>query len=308
MNLEIIRDPFFRALNVCVLCVIASLVGGCNNTDNTSDAYGNFEAEEVIVSSENNGTLLNFSIQEGDVLEAGTQVALIDTTLYALNLKQLRISLEQISASKVQLEKSIDVQEENLRVLKQEVDRVTRLYDENAIPAQKYDEVTGQYAIAQKKLQEIHSRKLSLSAEQAVVNSKIETAKEKLARCRVLTPINGTVLQKYAEKGEFTAVGKPLFKIAHTSELILRTYISGSQLDDVKIGQVVLVKYDKTKSDEYQTKGQITWIASTAEFTPKIIQTKEERVDLVYAIKVRVPNSKGRIKIGMPGEVIFDEF
>lgn len=297
-----------RVLIVSVLLTMAFLFSGCNSTDNRSDAYGNFEADEVIVSAENNGTLLSFSIQEGDVLEAGELVALIDTTMDALNLQQLKASLKRVSASKVQLEKSVDVQVENLRVLEKEVDRVTRLHNENAIPVQRYDEVTGQYAIAQKKLQQIRSQKLSLSAEQVVINIKIETAKEKLARCRVLTPDNGTVLQKYAEKGEFTVVGRPLFKLAETRKLILRAYVSGSQLDDIRIGQKVLVKYDKSETDEHHTEGEIAWIASTAEFTPKIIQTKEERVDLVYAIKVRVPNSGGRIKIGMPGEVVFDEF
>ncbi|PWD97570.1 HlyD family secretion protein [Marinilabilia rubra] len=294
-----------RCFSMGILLMMFFFTTACSNNDNSSDAYGNFEAGEVVVSAENNGTLIDFPVQEGDILKAGRQVGLIDTTMDVLNLKQLESSLESVSARRVQLQKSIAVQMENLKVLKKEVDRVSRLRKEKAIPTQKYDEVTGQYDVALKRLEQIRSQKLSLLAEKSVINSKMDAAKERISRCHVVAPVDGTVLQKYAEKGEFTAIGKPLFKIAETRELILRAYVSGAQLDDIRIGQRVTVKFDESETSDHQANGKIVWIASSAEFTPKIIQTKEERVDLVYAIKVRVPNEDGRLKIGMPGEVVF---
>jgi HlyD family secretion protein len=276
----------------------------CNGGNGKSDAYGNFEADEVVVSAENNGVLIDFQVDEGDRLKAGQEVALIDTVLPSLNLQQLNATLSSVEARLVQLQKNIDVQEERLKVLKKEADRVTNLHNENAISSQKFDEVTGQYDIARKELEQIRSQRLALLAEQKLNKAKIAAAKEQLNRCRVAAPITGTVLQKYAEKGEFATVGKPLFKMAETNELILRAYISGSQLDDVKIGQEVTVRFDKNEKSEHETKGRVSWVSSSAEFTPKIIQTKEERVDLVYAIKVIVPNDDGKLKIGMPGEVI----
>jgi HlyD family secretion protein len=291
------------SLNLSLSIVLMVLVA-CNGGNGKSDAYGNFEADEVVVSAENNGVLIDFQVDEGDRLKAGQEVALIDTVLPSLNLQQLNATLSSVEARLVQLQKNIDVQEERLKVLKKEADRVTNLHNENAISSQKFDEVTGQYDIARKELEQIRSQRLALLAEQKLNKAKIAAAKEQLNRCRVAAPITGTVLQKYAEKGEFATVGKPLFKMAETNELILRAYISGSQLDDVKIGQEVTVRFDKNEKSEHETKGRVSWVSSSAEFTPKIIQTKEERVDLVYAIKVIVPNDDGKLKIGMPGEVI----
>jgi HlyD family secretion protein len=303
ISLKKYRNAFF-----CIFLISginAVIFSGCAGNNGNADAYGNFEAEEVVIGSESTGTILRFDVEEGDKIEKGRLAVLIDTIMPQLELEQLIASKESAKARLVQLQKSIDVQEERLSVLKKEADRITSMHKEKAVSTQKFDEVTGQYRIAMKELEQMRSQKPALKAELSAVETKIKAAREKLSRCKIVAPRSGIVLQKYAERGEFTGVGKPLLKMAETNELILRAYISGSQLDDVRIGQEVTVKFDKSKDDEHQRKGVVSWVASSAEFTPKIIQTKEERVDLVYAIKVRVPNPDGRIKIGMPGEVLF---
>ncbi|WP_010661926.1 HlyD family secretion protein [Marinilabilia salmonicolor] len=305
MNSEIFQS-LKRNYNIFLMTgLVTFFLLSCNGGDFLSDAYGNFEAEEVVVSSRAQGTLVQLDINEGDVLEKGVPVGLVDTVLQRLELVQLSASAKGVDARMTQLQRSIDVQTERLAVLKKEYDRVTNLHEQNAIAAQKYDEVAGQYNVALRELEQVKSQRLVLQAERAVTQSRIGAAKEQLIRCRINTPVSGTVLEKYAEQGEFTTVGKPLFKMAGMEELILRVYVSGTQLDDVTIGQEVTVKYDKDADSEHQARGVVSWVASSAEFTPKIIQTKEERVDLVYAVKVRVPNPDGRMKIGMPGEVMF---
>ncbi len=292
-------------LRKVVSLFIFSILLGCNGDNNMSDAYGNFEAVEIVVSAENSGVLKEFNLNEGDKIEENQKIALIDTVMPFLNLRQLMASKQSVKAKLVQLQRTIDVKKTRLDVLNKEVVRVTNLHEDKAIPTQKYDEVTGQYDIARKELEQVRSNRLSLQAEIDHIEARIEAAEEQLRRCVVMAPKSGTVLQKYAEEGELAVPGKPLLKMAETSELILRAYVSGHQLDDFSVGDEVFVKYDKNKDSEHETRGIITWVSSTAEFTPKIIQTKEERVDLVYAIKVLVQNPEGRLKIGMPGEVVF---
>lgn len=305
MNPENFQFPKRHFYSILVTGFMAFFLFSCNGGNSLSDAYGNFEAEEVVVSSRAHGTLVQLAVNEGDVLGKGAPVGLVDTVLPRLELEQLYASKKGVDARIIQLQRSIDVQTERLAVLKKEFDRVTNLHKQQAIPAQKYDEVAGQYSVALREMEQIKSQRLVLESEKAMTQSRIDAAKEQLSRCRINVPVSGTVLEKYAEQGEFTTVGKPLFKMAGMEELILRVYVSGTQLDDVTIGQEVTVKYDKDTESEHQTHGVVSWVASSAEFTPKIIQTKEERVDLVYAVKVRVANPDGKMKIGMPGEVIF---
>jgi HlyD family secretion protein len=294
--------PFLKKV---VSVFVLSILLGCNGNNNMSDAYGNFEAVEIVVSSENSGILKEFNLNEGDKIEENQRVALIDTVMPFLNLRQLMASKQSAAARLIQLQKTIEVKKTRLEVLHKEVVRVSNLHEDKAVPTQKYDEVTGQYDVARKELEQVRSNRLSLQAEIDLAETRIEAAEEQLRRCVVIAPTSGTVLQKYAEKGELATHGKPLFKMAETRELVLRAYVSGHQLDDFSVGDEVSVKYDKNKDSEHETNGIITWVSSTAEFTPKIIQTKEERVDLVYAIKVLVQNPEGRLKIGMPGEVVF---
>lgn len=302
--LRITRTFIFTSF-FSLLFLVLTLMSGCSTDDGKADAYGNFEADEVIVSSESTGKIDWFGTEEGDKVEVGQLIALVDTTMAHFELEQLIASRASVEARLIQLQKSIEVQKERLKVMEKEVKRVTGMFEEDAVSASKFDEITGQYRIARKELLQIQSQVLALKAEMQVVEAKIYAAQERLARCKVKAPFSGTILQKYAEAGEVVAFGKPLLKMAKTDELILRAYISGVQLDDVTLGQSVRVAFDRDKKNEHQREGKITWISASAEFTPKIIQTKEERVDLVYAIKVKVPNYDGKIKIGMPGEVFF---
>ncbi|WP_240509478.1 HlyD family secretion protein [Geofilum rhodophaeum] len=290
------------------VCVAVLLLGGmvsCNGNTSPADAFGNFEAEEVVVSARSNGTLVQWALSEGSFLEEGQEVGLVDTVLPHLEAAQLQSAIQGVAARRMQWQRGLELQEERLAVLQKEWERARSLYGEQAISEQVYDEVSGRYQIARREWHQFKAQGQVLEAEKALSQTRWLAAREQVERCRIVAPLSGVVLQSYAENGEFAAVGKPLFKMADTRELILRAYVSGSQLDDLQVGQEVQVRYDKAEDGEHEVRGTVMWIAASAEFTPKIIQTKEERVDLVYAVKIRVPNPEGRIKIGMPGEVVF---
>ncbi len=285
--------------------MILMTAAGCNSNMDESDAYGSFEADEVIVSAEENGRLLQFHLNEGDRLEKGQSAGLIDTTMLVLSLKQLEASIGSVNARVLQLQKNLEVQNARLNLLQKETDRITRLHQEGAATAQQFDKVTGELEVALAEREQVRSQRATLRAEEQLVKTRMESVAEQLSRCHITVPVSGRVLQKYADEGELAMAGKPLFKMAETSELTLRAYVSGSQLAQVIVGQPVTVRFDKSNDQIDELDGVITWVASSAEFTPKIIQTREERVDLVYAIKVRVSNPEGELKIGMPGEVRF---
>jgi HlyD family secretion protein len=281
------------------------LLGGCSGNDQLSDAYGNFEATEVLVSAEENGRLLTISADEGDVVQTGQLLGIIDSTMLVLKREQLEASQHALEVSERQADRTVAVQQAKVDLMQKELGRVKAMKDEEAVTQQRFDQAEGEFIIAQRQLAQIQVQKEQVRAEKLVLEAQINALNEQVRRCRVVAPMGGTVLQKYAEAGEMTGAGQPLFKVANIEYLLLRAYITGSQLDDVALGQQVEVLVDKGDDDYHRLEGRVTWVAQSAEFTPKIIQTKEERVDLVYAIKVRVEND-GRLKIGMPGEVVFN--
>lgn len=290
------------------VCVAVLLLGGmvsCTGNTSPADAFGNFEAEEVVVSARSNGTLVQWALSEGSFLEEGQLVGRIDTVLPHLEAAQLQAGIQGVRAGLEQWKRGMELQEERLTVLQKEWERAQALHREKAISEQHFDEVSGRYQIARREWHQFKAQGKVLEAEETLSQTRWLAAREQVERCRIVAPLSGVVLQSYAERGEFAAVGKPLFKMADTRELIFRAYVSGSQLDELQVGQEVQVRYDKDENGEHEVRGTVMWIAASAEFTPKIIQTKEERVDLVYAVKIRVPNPDGRIKIGMPGEVVF---
>ncbi|MGQ1947618.1 HlyD family secretion protein [Geofilum sp. OHC36d9] len=292
------------------LLLLILVLGGftsCGKGYPEADAYGNFEVDEVVVSAEENGRLLKFELNEGDAVTANRKLGLIDTVMLVLNRQQLDASALSVQARSMQLQKTIEVQKARLEMLQKEAQRVIQMFDAGAATQRSYDEVTGQLLVARRELAQVRSQEAALKAETALIGAKKAMLNEQLKRCRVVSPVSGTVLQKYVEAGEMVAPGKPLFKVADIHNIELRAYVSGSHLSEVTIGREVTVRYDKGKNDYGVTTGKISWISSSAEFTPKIIQTKEERVDLVYAFKVIVPNKDGVLKIGMPGEVLFDK-
>ncbi|GET23670.1 HlyD family secretion protein [Prolixibacter denitrificans] len=281
------------------------LLMSCNRNDKLSDAYGNFEVDDVIVSSQVTGNLLQFNLSEGDQLKASEQVGLVDTT-------QLYLKKEQLEAQKASIRSKMTSVQTQIAVVKQqkanaEVDkhRITKMLADSAATQKQMDDITGQIDVFNRQIANIRTQEVSLKKEIDVVNAQVAQIEDQLGKCDITAPISGTVLEKYKEMGELVTPGQSLFKIADLSYLNLKIYISGAQLAHVKLGEKVTVLIDNSKTTDTKLTGTITWISSQAEFTPKIIQTKEERVKLVYAVKVKVPND-GSLKIGMPGEVRFN--
>ncbi|MBS3806094.1 MAG: HlyD family efflux transporter periplasmic adaptor subunit [Bacteroidales bacterium] len=288
------------------IIMAAGLIGisSCTGQNEKSDAYGNFEAREIIVSAQSQGELLRLDLQEGETLKPGMTVGWIDTSTLAVRREQVKAKQNSLDAKISNIEAQADVQQEQINTLLTEKRRIERLLKEEAATERQWDNITGQLNVARKKLKSIRTQKQSVYSERQVLDKQLQELKTQINHCRIVNPIRGTVLEKYLEPFEIAAPGKAIYKIADLSQMTLRVYVSGAQLPDVKIGQQVEVLVDKNQKENQHFSGTVTWISPEAEFTPKIIQTKEERVDLVYAVKVRV-NNDGTIKIGMPGEVNF---
>ena len=286
------------------LIIPAVLLTACNNKSDQADAYGNFEATEVIVSAETSGRILKFDLTEGTEIEKGSEIALIDTTMFHLQkaeidagMKGVRTRISTINAQNDILTQQID----NLRV---NIARIENMLKDDAATKKQYDDLSGQVAVLEKQITANNTQKASIAAELSVYESKKATLNEQVTRSIVKSPINGTIIEKYAEAGELTAAGKPLVKIADLSLVKLKVYVSGAQLGSIKIGQGCTVRVDDGEKGYKSFTGTISYISGKAEFTPKIIQTKEERVTLVYAVTIDVIN-EGTMKSGMPGEAIF---
>ena len=284
------------------------MLAGCQTDEDSSDAYGNFEATEIMVSAEATGKLLKLEVEEGREVTPGSPLGLIDTLSLHLKKKQLELTKQAIR-SKLQNEKvQIDLlltQKENLE---REVKRIDLLFEQAAATAKQRDDLHGELQVINNRIESTKSQlstaNRGLLAELEPLGAQIEQVDDQIYRSIIQSPAAGTVLSKYAEAGEVVSYGKPLFKVADLEELTLRAYVSAPQLAAIQVGQKVTVLTDTSDGNLAETEGTLTWISPSAEFTPKIIQTREERVNLVYAIKVLVPNP-GSLKIGMPAEVKF---
>ncbi|MBL7977634.1 MAG: HlyD family efflux transporter periplasmic adaptor subunit [Bacteroidetes Order II. Incertae sedis bacterium] len=326
-------------------------LAGCGSSEEVPDAYGNFEAQETLVSAEATGKLLAFEVEEGQVLAEQQVVGSIDPTNLELQKSQLEASLEalnekqgdpepqvavleqQMVAAKNQAlatEEQLGVTRQQITNLEREKNRVQNLIRENAATQKQLDDITGQIAVLQRQV-EVQKQQVTTQNQQvAVLSRQVEATRanigiqnrgilseaaplgrriaqldDQITRTTIQNPVQGTILSKYAAKGEIVNFGKPLYKIADLSTLTLRAYITGRQLPTIKLGQRVKVMTDGPDGKLRSHNGSVSWISGKAEFTPKTVQTREERATLVYAIKVRVPNEKGELKIGMPGEVKF---
>lgn len=284
--------------------VAVLLLGSCSAEQERSDAYGNFEATEVVVSAEASGTLLRFTVQEGATLDSGAVVGLVDTVQLSLKRAQLVAQRAAIATKVSNVLAQIAVIDEQQRVVQRDVDRVQRLLEQNAATQKQYDDLVGKIAVFVKQREAIETQNSSVLGELKVVDTQLAQMDDQLRRAVIVNPLAGTVLNTYADEREMTAAGKPLYSIADMRELVLRAYISGDQLPRAQLGDTVRVLIDSSKTENQQLVGVISWVSPKAEFTPRIIQTKEERVNMVYAVKVRVQND-GRLKIGMPGEMRF---
>lgn len=292
------------------IVVTLFLFSACKEETKTSDAYGNFEAVSTIVASEANGRLLFLKVEEGQKLEKGTLVALVDTTNLHLQKLQLQAMLQTLPQKTKDASPDIAVLEDQKRNLLREIDRVEKLVKDKAATPKQLDDLEGELVVVNQRIQAAISQtqiaNRGILSEQEPIKAQIATLEENIRKSYVYNPVSGTVLTKLAEPSEVVGFGTPLYKIANLDYLDLRAYASGIQLQDIKIGQKVKVLIDAPEDAFHELAGEITWIAENAEFTPKTIQTKEERVNLVYAFKVRVPND-GKLKIGMPAEVQFKD-
>lgn len=298
------------------------LLFSCTSTTKKADAYGNFEADEHIVSAEATGKILELHIEEGQTVQAGQVVGRVDSTQIVLKIAQLRASIKAVAAKSPAIaaqlsvyDKQKDALNTTLSNLAREKKRLENLLKSDAATPQQIDGINDQIANAQKQLDVVAQQKTAMNAgldvqkngllaEIAPLQQQIAQLEDQLAKCRIATTAAGTVLTKYAEEGEVTAMGKPLFKTADLDKITLRAYVTGAQLGSIKIGQDVTVNVDGPDGQMVSKTGKITWISSKSEFTPKIIQTKDERTNLVYAFDVTVKND-GSLKIGMPAEVNF---
>lgn len=308
--------------NIFFLISLLLLGISCTAPDPKADAYGNFEAEELIVSAESNGKLLSYSVQEGATLEAGQVVGAIDSAQIVLKIAQLQAGIKAVAAKspavEAQLavfEKQLDAARQQVTTLQREKKRVDNLLKSDAATPKQRDDLEAQIEQAQKQINVIleqksatgttlNTQKGGLLAEILPLRKQIEQLRDQLDKCKISNPQTGTVLVNYARAGEITAFGKPLYKLANLNPLVLRAYISGDQLSTIAIGSTLSVRIDGPDNTTKDYTGKVTWISPKAEFTPKIVQTKNERVNLVYAIKISVPND-GALKIGMPAEVYF---
>lgn len=273
----------------------------CNSTDEKADGYGNFEATEVTVSSESNGKIVFLNMEEGQELEAQKQVGLIDTLQMHFTKQELFAAKNTITSKSASVLSQKSVLDEQLKTARLEQKRIENMFAENAATKRQVDEINGKVSVILQQIKGVGSQNAPIINDLKSIDVQIEKINDQIKKSNITNPIQGVVLNKYAEPGEVTGFGKPLYKIADVSEMTLRVFVSETQLSQIKMGQEVTVKIDAVK--EMKTyKGSISWIASQAEFTPKIIQTKEERVNLVYAVKVKVINDGG-LKIGMPAEM-----
>jgi len=299
-----------KKIKLLYFLIPAIFMFSCNNKENDFDASGSFEAVETILSAEANGQILQLNVEEGQQLEAGQKVGFIDSTQLAINKMQLRQNEKAILSGRPQ----IQIQTESLK----------RQLDNAILDRNRTEKLVKGGVASQKQLDDINSKVAALQAQIKAQKSSLETTTEnlnqqgntvgvqlkgiedQLSKSVIVNPIKGTVLAKYAEQYEMAVIGKPLYKIANLETLDLRAYITGTQLPQIKIGQQVKVRIDQGEKKYKEYQGTIAWISNKSEFSPKTIPTKDERANLVYAIKVRVKND-GYLKIGMYGEVLWSK-
>ena len=278
----------------------------CGGNEKAYDATGTFEATETTVYAEQSGALLTFSVNEGDMIEAGKEVGLIDTTQTWLKIRQLDATKEVYQSQKPDMERQIAATRQQLSKAQQDEQRYRELVADGAAPSKMLDDASSQVKVLQKQLDaqisSLSTSTRSLDKQTVAANVQIEQLRDMLRKCHIVTPTKGTVLEKYVERGEFVAIGKPLFKIADTEQMFMRAYVTSAQLQNIRIGQQVKVFADYGDGQKKAYDGTVSWISSRSEFTPKTILTDDERADLVYAVKVAIKND-GYVKIGMYGEL-----
>lgn len=288
--------------------MLSIILFGCGNSNGKFDASGTFESEEIIVSSEAVGKLVKFNVEEGAQLKRNQVVGVIDTLQLFLKKKQLEASVKAILSKQPDVAAQLAAIQEQINTAETERKRIENLVKSNAAATKQLDDVNSQIDLLNKQYSAAKSSlmitKQGLQSETFPLQIQIEQINDQLNKSKIVNPVEGTVLTRYAKQNEVTTGGKALYKIADLSTMTLRAYVNGDQLGQIKLGQNVSVYVDKGEGEQKELSGEIYWVSSKAEFTPKTIQTKDERANLVYAIKVKVVND-GYLKIGMYGEVKF---
>lgn len=277
------------------------LTTSCNN-NGLADAYGNFEANETIISAQTPGELVRFDVEEGATLDPGTAVGLVDSVGLYFKKMEVLANRQAIASNAEGVLAEIEVLQDRLANLERERKRVVNLIEAGAATQQKLDDIEGDITVVNSQIRKVQTQNAGILGQVAALAAKARQIDDDIRRSQIVNPIHGVVLAKLAEAHEFMTPGKPLYKIADVSHLELRAFVSAAQLASLAIGDEHEVRIDAAAGEMLAYPGTITWISTKAEFTPKTIQTREQRLDLVYAVKVRVPND-GKIKIGMPGEL-----
>ena len=293
-----------RTQRAIALAVALPLALGACGGDDKPDAYGNFETTETVVSAQATGQLLWFSPDEGQRLAAGALVGVVDTTSLALERAQILAQRGAVRSRGAEVGQQLNALQIQHDIARRTYERTRRLFEEQAATAQQLDQAEREYRVLGEQIQAAQAQRRTVGHDVASTDARIAQIAERITKSRITNPIAGTVLTAYAEPGEVVQAGQPLYKIAALDTMLLRAYVTGTQLGKVRLGGRAQVSVDV--GDTRRTlPGVVTWVSPEAEFTPTPIQTREERKDLVYAVKIRVPNPDGVVKIGMPADVRF---
>lgn len=287
------------------ISIATIILAGCTS-NNQFDATGTFEATEIVVSAESTGKIISLQAEEGTTIEVNAELGVIDSIQLHLQRKQLIAQQSALLSSRPDIQTQVSSLREQIAKQHTELARTEKLLDSNAATEKQLDDIKAQIRVLEKQLDAtlstLSNNTATINDNVAAIDAQIASLNDRIAKCRITSPIDGTILVKYAEPGEFTTVGKPLFKIADLDNIYLRAYFTSDQLSKLKLGDNVTVTADFGGNEQIDYEGTISWIASDSEFTPKTIQTKDSRANLVYAVKIAVKND-GKLKIGLQGEV-----
>lgn len=290
-----------------IVYIAAVVLAASCGTEAEFDAQGTFEATEVVVSSEATGRILNFEVEEGMAVEANQMVGAIDSVQLHLQRKQLVAQQSALLGSRPDVKKQVAALREQIAKQNEELRRVENMLKDGAATKKQKDDIEAQIKILERQLDAtlstLDKNTSTINNNSAALEAQIAALDDRISKCRIISPVGGTVLVKYAEAGELATVGKPLMKIADLDNIYLRAYFTSDQLAKVNLGDEVKVVADFGGEERYDYTGRVAWISSESEFTPKTIQTKDSRANLVYAVKIAVEND-GRLKIGLAGEVV----
>lgn len=296
-------NRFRRIAATAAAVTFAGFLVGCRRDD--PDAFGRFEATEITVSAEASGRLLSLAVEDGARLTARTVVGVVDTTALGFQRTELVARRDALRSRGREVDATLAALLTQLGIAERERDRTARLVAANAATAQQDDRAARDAQVLRDQLSGARASRQTVEQEGAALAAQVAVLEDRIRRSRVTSPITGTVLTRFAEAGEFVQPGTPLFKVAPLDTLTLRAYVSEAQLGHVRLGQSVIVRVDSGATARRTLMGHVVWIAAAAEYTPTPIQTRDERVTQVYAVKVAVPNPEGRLRIGMPGELVF---